>query len=76
MGTPYVGFSSETLTAAPRLKAGDSIECPKCGRPHEVQDSTPPRLLFYRCGEATYLAGIDGKSTMSKPPDVSGKVDL
>ena len=53
-----------------REPLGDKVDCPRCGQQHPVefgeevlQDGTkkPSGLLaFYRCGEKTYVAGIDG----------------
>ena len=50
---------------------GRDILCDKCGEYHEItygekvlDDGTkePSNMLaFYRCGDKTYLAGIDGK---------------
>ena len=79
-GTPYVGFSNETLGKQPPLKAGDEIGCPTCGEAHEAfapkaDDGSTP-LLFYRCGEETFLAGVGGKNVAGVKPDVSGKADL
>jgi hypothetical protein len=51
---------------------GDTIQCPQCGGTHEVMygekvlpDGTkePSKLLaFYKCGEHSYLCGIDGRA--------------
>lgn len=73
MSTPYVGFSNSTLAASKRMTAGESITCPTCGGQHVLEDSKPPMLLSYRCGDASYLAAIMGKSIMGIPSDVSGE---
>ena len=49
---------------------GDTVECHKCGQKHPIEygeevlkDGTmkPSKLLaFYKCGDKSYLAGIDG----------------
>jgi hypothetical protein len=70
-GVPYIGFSNETLDAQPACKAGDEIDCPHCGGKHVLEDSTPPMLLSYRCGDASYLAGVRGRSIMGVASDVS-----
>ena len=48
----------------------DAVECPQCGQQHSIEygeevlkDGTrkPSKLLaFYKCGDKTYLAGING----------------
>ncbi len=70
-GAPYIGFSNETLDAQPAAKAGDEIDCPHCGGRHVLEDSKPPMLLFYKCGEASYLAGVRGRSVMGVAADVA-----
>jgi hypothetical protein len=55
---------------------GTAIVCPVCRQQHKIeygeevlQDGTtiPSKMLaFYRCGESCYLAGIKGKSILSK----------
>lgn len=58
--------SNEELAAAPPLE--DTIECPHCGNFHIVRTTKSEKgtmsLQSYRCGEKTYLAGIDNKSVM------------
>lgn len=73
---PYIGFGNDTLARQPDLKAGDLVDCPICKGKHEVFDSKPPMMLFFRCGDTSYLAGMKGKSTMHVPSDCSGKVDV
>jgi len=34
----------------------------------------PMILFFYKCGNETFIAGIDGKSVMGVPVDVKGEV--
>lgn len=38
---------------------GDLIRCPRCGQPHEVKNSVPPLMLWYKCGGKTYFAGAN-----------------
>ena len=50
---------------------GDTVTCNRCGESHPVEygdevlpDGTrkPSKLLaFYKCGEKSYLAGVNGK---------------
>lgn len=77
MGTPYIGFSNETLAKQPALKTGDTVTCPRCGSAHVVAGSDGsklPPLLFYACEGKQYLAGVNGRSVMGVPSDVSGTV--
>ncbi len=49
---------------------GDTVECRKCGQQHPIEygeevlkDGTrkPSKLIaFYKCGDNSYLAGING----------------
>jgi hypothetical protein len=55
-GTPFVAIGNDELGGA--LLAGDLIDCERCGQKHEVVASTPPMLLFVRCGDKSYLVGI------------------
>ena len=59
-----ISFSSSELASAATLKAGDSVLCKTCSAAHVLSASVPPALLFYRCGENSYLAAVDGKSVM------------
>lgn len=52
-------------------KIGNSYLCPRCGEEHpieygkqEMPDGTwkeTKLLAFYKCGDKSYLAGIDGR---------------
>ena len=62
---PYTAFGHDELGDS--LKSGDVIVCSKCGEEHVVSggktlDGEPTDLLLaYRCGDKTYLAGVDSK---------------
>ena len=51
---------------------GETVTCPKCQQAHEVLYGTndkgeESRLLgFYKCGDTTYLAGINGKDVTNR----------
>lgn len=62
---PYIAIGNDELEGRPRVKAGDSFICPKCGGAHVLEDSDPPMLLFYKCGGETYLGGIGGRFTVN-----------
>lgn len=64
----YVAFGNDELARLPAIRAGDEIDCPVCGGRHVVEDSTPPMLLFYNCGDKTYMAGLNGRNTMGRKP--------
>lgn len=57
---PFVAIGPEQLGDA--LEAGSNINCPHCRGIHEVKDSDPPMVLFYNCGEQSYVCGIAGQS--------------
>lgn len=48
-------------------KVGDTIECQKCGEDHPVKSgkdtdgNDSPLIQYYKCGEKTYLCGVNGK---------------
>ena len=77
-GTPFVGFDNETLNRQPRIRKGDVVECPHCGGEHIAQAATnedgseSELILFYSCGESTYIAAVAGRLVIGTPADVSG----
>ena len=78
MPTPYVGFSNDTLAAQPVVKRGDMITCTKCRGKHELtgseaDDGTVDLLLFYKCGDTTFLGAVDSRSVVGRKPDASGE---
>ncbi len=65
---PFVSFGNDELEAAIDLKKDDTIVCPHCTKFHKVKCGIDTKtgketdtLLFYNCGEKTYLAGVNGK---------------
>lgn len=66
---PFIAIGNEELDNAPLL--GDTIVCPQCGKTHNIQygkkvlkDGTRVEsnmLAFYKCGDKSFLAGIEGK---------------
>jgi hypothetical protein len=79
MSTPYVGFSNATLAGQPQVKRGDKITCPHCARSHELQGGTEngkpsDLLLFYKCGDTSYMAAVNGRLTMGVKADCSGSI--
>lgn len=64
--TGYFAIGNDGLGKLPSVKGGDEIMCPHCGGLHALVDSDPPFLLFYTCGDKTYLAGIQGRLTMGR----------
>ena len=71
--TPYIGFSNETLAKLLPAKAGDEIYC-KCGSRHRLvaADDGSELLLFYRCGDQSFLGAVAGKLVVGTPSDVHG----
>ena len=51
-------------------KLGKTINCPSCGGQHDIKCSSEDpanegriaTLQYYKCGDTTYLAGINGKA--------------
>lgn len=68
----YISFSNKELAGQPILYAGGMVKCPKCKRKHklttvkDVNGRSTEILLFYKCGESSYLAAIDNFSIMDK----------
>ena len=67
-----LAFGNDELVEYPPLHAGEAILCPHCGESHIAEagkDATTGEefklLLFYRCGETSYLCGVDGRNVMS-----------
>lgn len=68
---PFVSFSNMELAKKPTLNKGDEIDCPKCGGTHKIKlgisaktGKETDELMFYKCGDETYLAGIKGRCVM------------
>ena len=87
MGTPYIGFGNDQLDNALDAADGDEILCPRCGGGHLLTAAYATgadgekktdgfHLLFYKCGDKSYLGGINGKLTLGIKPQVSGSLDL
>lgn len=79
MSTPYVGFGNDTLGKLPAAKAGGMILCPHCRAQHELKGGTEngkptELLLFYKCGEKSYLGAVAGRLVINQPADVSGSL--
>ena len=73
MSDGFIAFGNDELDESPPLKAGEMILCPHCGQGHSVSGGTDSQtgeptemLLFYRCGDSAYLAGIDGRNVMRR----------
>ena len=53
----------------PTLDDGDWIHCEVCGGRHQVTASQGRHeLLFYNCGDKTYLAAVDGRALVEPAP--------
>ena len=74
--TPFIGFSNATLDRQPKVQKGDIVECPHCGGEHPLYacDDGNEILLFYDCGDNSYLGAIDGRSVIGTPADMSGRL--
>ena len=64
---PFFAIGNDELEKAPAIKKGDTIMCPLCKGLHVLEHGKTPEghesdlLLFYKCGDSSYLAGIKGK---------------
>jgi hypothetical protein len=62
-----VSFGNEELDKCLPVKAGDTIECKRCGQDHELVAMTdaktgePTTTLAYRCGGKPFLGAVNGK---------------
>lgn len=64
----FIAVGADELTQT----LGRLITCPSCGEKHEIKCSSEDpvnkgkavKLQFYKCGEKTFLAGINGKRLM------------
>ena len=78
--TPYIGFSNETLSKLPKAKKGDMVFCTNCGEQHPLEcgkdseGNENDSLMFYTCGDKSYLGAVDGRCVVLKKADVSGKI--
>ncbi len=71
LGGGSVTFGNCELATCPRVKAGDLIDCPTCGKRHRLKGGEyegsnigAGPLLFYDCGKESYLAAVDGRNVM------------
>ena len=76
--TPYIGYGGDQLENCLQVEIGDWVLCPHCGEPHQLFgcDDGSDEMLFYRCGNQPYLAGIMGRLVVGIEPCCSGQVDL
>lgn len=67
---PFIAFGNAELGDSPPLHIGEAILCPHCGESHIVEGGkneageVVDTLLFYKCGDTSYLAGVGGKNVM------------
>lgn len=74
--TTYIGFGNDTLQKLPKVEVGHVIKCEWCGEEHALcgDDSGLSKLMFYRCGERSYLGAVDGRLVIGQKPDVVGEL--
>jgi hypothetical protein len=82
MSTPYIGFNNETLSKCTKVKEGDLIICPTCQEKHAltcgIDQETGEKtdlLMFYQCGDKSFLGAVNGRLVIRKKPDCSGQVN-
>lgn len=54
---PFIAIGNDELGE----ELGETVDCWVCGARHPVEQSEPPVLSFFRCGDKLYLCGIKGK---------------
>jgi len=52
----FTSIGNNEIEKLPPL--GDTIVCWVCGEEHKVESG---KLAFFKCGDKSYLCGIDGK---------------
>lgn len=63
---PFISVGQGELDDNEKLKKGDVIQCPHCTGGHPVvlgrakDDSETDSVMYYNCGETTYLCGVNG----------------
>ena len=78
---PYIGFGNGTLNKCAKVEGGHKIECPHCGELHELRCGTDTEtgeksmVMFYKCGQNTYLGALNGKLVAFKKADCSGEIE-
>lgn len=76
---PYVGFSNETLRTLPRVNKGDLVKCHTCDGHHVLRGGTAngvesDLLMFFSCGNKSYLGAIDGHLITGTRSDCHGEI--
>lgn len=66
---PYLAIGNNELIGQPNVKEGDWIECPHCGKSHQLQFGRDVKtgeksqlIGFYECGDNLYVGAVNGKS--------------
>lgn len=72
MSEPFIAFTNPELDESPPLHIGEAILCPHCGGAHVVSGGIneagveEETLLFYKCGDSAYLAGVASRNVMRR----------
>lgn len=81
MSVPYIGFGNDQLENQPNMIEGMDIICPHCGSIHQVILATKSEtgeksnmLGGYKCGDKSYLAGVNGKLVIGLKSACSGEI--
>lgn len=79
-GIPFVGFGNDTLAGLVEVFKGDTIVCSRCEGTHELRCGKDANgdecclLMFYTCGDKSYLGSIDGRLVVGIKSDISGSL--
>lgn len=65
---PFVAFGNGELESRPVASEGDLVNCTVCGGTHPLRCATNTEtgektdtLMFYTCGDKSYLGAVAGK---------------
>lgn len=79
-GIPFVGFENKTLADLVEVFEGDTIVCNRCEETHKLRCGKDANgdeccfLMFYTCGDKSYLGAVDGKLVVGIKSDISGSL--
>ena len=75
-----ISFSNPELEALPEVKEGDKVDCEHCERSHPIEYGTDKEtgrkttiMGFYKCGENSYLASVQGELIVKALKTKAGK---
>jgi hypothetical protein len=63
---PVMAIDGKTLYDRPLVEPGQFVSCSLCNENHILEqskdkDGMPGNLLYFKCGEKTFIAAVDGR---------------